>query len=154
MKQYKHKITGFIATETNSGKNFKVNNPQNFTIPSWIIEKGEDWEEIVKNFLFITEDGKEIFEGDEWFSIHIEYNSGLVFMEPFTIVIGNLKTLDLNNKYVKRFSTREAAENYIICNKPCLSFNDVWNISNNKSSDNYYVIIDKRKLKEFVKSKL
>lgn len=46
MKQYKHKITGNIATETSSGKNYKVSNPQNFTIPRWIVEDSNDWEKI------------------------------------------------------------------------------------------------------------
>jgi hypothetical protein len=55
MRKFKHKTTGFIATETNSGKNFKVNNPQNFTIPSWIIEEGKDWEEIVEKDYEILE---------------------------------------------------------------------------------------------------
>lgn len=46
MRKFKHKITGYIATETNSEKNYKVSEPKNFTIPKWIIENSEDWEEI------------------------------------------------------------------------------------------------------------
>lgn len=42
--KYKHKITGNIAELTQSGKNYKVTQPQNFTIPSWIIENSSDWE--------------------------------------------------------------------------------------------------------------
>ena len=42
--KYKHKTTGNIAELTQSGKNYKVTQPQNFTIPSWIIENSEDWE--------------------------------------------------------------------------------------------------------------
>lgn len=45
-KQYKHKTTGHIAKQTNSGKNYKVSYPQNYTIPTWIIENSNDWEEI------------------------------------------------------------------------------------------------------------
>ena len=47
MKQYKHKITGNLATETSTGKNYRVTMPQNFTVPKWIIENSCDWEEII-----------------------------------------------------------------------------------------------------------
>lgn len=47
MKQYKHKVTGNIATETSSEKNYRVTSPQNFTIPKWIIENSKEWEEII-----------------------------------------------------------------------------------------------------------
>ena len=46
MKQFKHKISGHIAKQSNSGENYKVSYPQNYTIPSWIIENSNDWEEI------------------------------------------------------------------------------------------------------------
>jgi hypothetical protein len=46
MRKFKHKITGYIATETNSEKNYKVSEPKNFTIPKWIVEDSVDWEEI------------------------------------------------------------------------------------------------------------
>jgi len=48
MKEFKHKTTGHIATETNSGKNYKVSVPQNYTIPKWIIENSTDWEEVIE----------------------------------------------------------------------------------------------------------
>lgn len=43
-EKYKHKITGYIAAETQSGKNYKVSVPQHFTIPKWIVEDSRDWE--------------------------------------------------------------------------------------------------------------
>ena len=46
IRKFKHKITGNIATETNSEKNYKVSEPKNFTIPKWIIEDSGDWEEV------------------------------------------------------------------------------------------------------------
>lgn len=46
MKKFKHKQTGHIATETHSEKNYKVSHPQNYTIPKWIIENSNDWEEV------------------------------------------------------------------------------------------------------------
>jgi len=47
-KKYKHKITGFIATETTTEKNYRVSEPKNFTVPKWIIEDSNDWIEIVE----------------------------------------------------------------------------------------------------------
>lgn len=44
MKQYKHKILDYLATETNSKENYKVSHPRHFTIPKWIIENSNDWE--------------------------------------------------------------------------------------------------------------
>jgi hypothetical protein len=46
MRKFKHKITGFIATETNSGKNYKVFEKHNYTIPTWVIVNSNDWEDI------------------------------------------------------------------------------------------------------------
>jgi len=68
MKKYKHKITGNIAVETNSGNNYKVSEPKSFTIPKWIVENSSDWEEIEEP-LFITEDGVEKFAGDSCYYI-------------------------------------------------------------------------------------
>ena len=100
-----------------------------------------------KKVLFTTEDGVNVFKGDKiWYYIHNN-----------TTLYESIASTDYHNGTISKyiyFSTKKAAENYIICNKPCLSFNDVWNISNNKSSDNHYVIIDKRELKKLVKSKL
>jgi hypothetical protein len=96
--------------------------------------------------LFTTEDGVDRIKGDEihFVDCYFKYQGKYIACENTLKLFPNRRI----------FSTKEAAENYIICNKPCLSFNDAWNISNNKSSDNHYVIIDKRKLKELVKSKL
>ena len=33
MKKYKHKLTGNIAIETSTEKNYKVSEPKNFTVP-------------------------------------------------------------------------------------------------------------------------
>lgn len=106
--------------------------------------------DVVKSeVLFRTEDNVEIREGDKYCCI---YKNNF---EPFE----DLKMFTANNGVVLKdqflfFSTKEAAENFIICNKPCLSFNDIWNISDNKSSDNNYVVVSKKELKQLVKSKL
>lgn len=97
--------------------------------------------------LFITENGVDVYEGDKYFRVI----SNWLIQEETAIYFGKYT---YKNDGILRFSTREAAENYIISNKPCLSFNDVWNISNNKDTDTHYMVVDKRKLNELVKSKL
>jgi hypothetical protein len=129
-----------------------VNNNVVFTIKQNLAEYTyyhgiHDWRKAKpKPILFTTEDGVDIFKGDEihFVDCYFKYQGKYIASENTLKLFPNRRI----------FSTKEAAENYIICNKPCLSFNDVWNISNNKSSDNHYVIIDKRQLKELVKSKL
>lgn len=54
----------------------------------------------------------------------------------------------------KWFSSEKARRNYTTCYKPCLSFNDVWNLSDNKTTDGKYVVLSKYKLQELVQSKL
>jgi hypothetical protein len=64
--------------------------------------------------LFTTEDGVEIFEGDVWHLIDPDY---------WRIWSGNHSTV--NPDRIKYFSTRQAAEEYILMNKPCLSLKEV-----------------------------
>ena len=68
----------------------------------------------VKQPLFTTEDGVDIFEGDEFIVVNI-----FTFNKHRTG-----KYLETNHMY-KYFSTKEKAEEYILLNKPCLSYGDV-----------------------------
>ena len=77
-----------------------------------------------RKLLFKAEDGVDIFEGDEWFSLHTDYNDGLNFHEPMEIIRDKKAFLNLSNEHIKRFSTQEAAEKYILMNKKALSIND------------------------------
>jgi hypothetical protein len=99
--------------------------------------------EPVKKPLFTTEDGVDIFEDDDCYIIH---NWFPLKTKAFSNDCGNTKTA---YKFV--FSTKEAAEEYILMNKPCLSINDVlsmnqWNLTETKTSTT-------NKLKKLVKSK-
>lgn len=71
---------------------------------------------IHKKPLFTTEDGVEIFEDDNYYGVNkflrIFSNNGEYFTAAY-----------LENGS-KRFSTKEAAEEYIMLNKPCLSYKD------------------------------
>lgn len=122
MQEYKHKSTGFIATETLSEKNYKVSDPKNFTIPKWIIENSNDWEKIIeKKPVFITNNGINIFEGDSfWYSNeHFE----LKYWSAPT-----MDTLSVNKAYLynkPKFITQAQAIKYIEENKPQHSKKDM-----------------------------
>lgn len=103
-----------------------------------------------KEKMFTTEDGVDIFEGDEFYCVTIP--------NKWTIQkrIGG-DGLAFNEELVRKrcFSTKEAAENYIILNKPCLSLNDVFNVYPKlKRSSNNIWTKHALEIKELVKSKL
>lgn len=93
-----------------------------------------------KPILFTTEDGVEIKEGNLfWYTnIHV--------WEVLSIAANNwsVNYVIVVNKY-KTFSTKEAAEQYILENKPCLSLNDLLEVGKTTPSinvmehdENYY----------------
>lgn len=88
--------------------------------------------------LFITEDGREIFESDFYWHV-----------SPSTFDIN--RTLAVNRRYniveSNTFSTWEAAKNYVIENKPCLSYNDILKWFNSHTDLRDFKNIVKRKLK-------
>lgn len=107
-----------------------------------------NWFELIKKYkepLFTTEDGVNIFKGDLYYIIDYDKWRALSSIANFWSGPKNLK---------QYFSTKKAAENFIKCNKPCLSYNDVWNMTTNKSSDNLWSIVTKKQLEELVKTKL
>jgi len=65
-----------------------------------------------KQPLFKTEDNINIFEGDLYFS---------VFTSSFVLRKWKAFGTSIKVSHVKDFSTKEAAEEYIVLNKPCLS---------------------------------
>lgn len=89
-----------------------------------------------KQPLFKTEDGVDIYEGDEYY-----YVDGYYLLRKSI----SSKTLFTDKR---SFSTKEKAEEYIIMNKPCLSINDI-----NFLKTEGFCFWD-RKLKELVKSKI
>lgn len=96
--------------------------------------------EKVKQPLFTTEDGKEIFKGDKfWFVDKYNFSEGIACDSDI-------------RPYLKHFSTKEAVEKYILMNKPCLSINDVIKEFNMTLSIQKECI-GIQKLKELVKEK-
>lgn len=91
-----------------------------------------------KTPLFTTEDGVDIYEGDKMFCL-----------EKGRYVILSLNTMSNAFRKAKEnyhfFSTQEAAEEYVLINKPCLSYWDIFHLIPSKY---------KSELKMIVKSKL
>ena len=101
-----------------------------------------------KQKLFTTEDGVDIFEGDNLYSIDnmLNIKKHLLFNARYddNTLLNN--RIFFNSDY-KHFSTKEKAEEYILLNKPCLSYNEVLEIV-------YFLDRSEKKLKELVKQKL
>ena len=100
----------------------------------------------VKQPLFTTEDGVDIFEGDKYYYINSNFN------DPWEII--NTKAdcpeiINKNNLNYKRFSTKEKAEEYILMHKPCLSLKDIDELLC-KNTSSYFL----EKFKKLVKQKL
>jgi hypothetical protein len=82
-----------------------------------------------KQPLFTTEDGKEIFEGDEYWFTHDDYR----------VSATKAGSEVRKNAIQKTFSTEEAAKEYVVMNKPCLSVDDVrsWYFHTQGRQDNF-----------------
>ena len=77
----------------------------------------------VKQPLFTTENGVDIFEDDKYYYINRD------FKNPWNIVSTKAdcpSVIKKNDLTYKRFSTKEKAEEYILMNKPVLSLNDIF----------------------------
>lgn len=113
----------------------------------------------IKTPLFTTEDGTDIYEGDEYFELALTFEPQ--FREAIYKCTGrpninyDYNTLEgkkkLNEVGIYYFSKREAAEEYTLMNNPCLSINEVMNITYNPTET---FTSTSNKLKELVKSKL
>jgi hypothetical protein len=91
-----------------------------------------------KTPLFTTEDGVDIFEGDDYFVVNHEYE-----IKKFTVCGGPFTFKNLG------FSSKEKAEEYILMNKPCLSLNETKKLFKTSS-----ILKFEQKLIELAKSKL
>ena len=107
-----------------------------------------------KSPLLITEDGVKYFNDNDlvWDTHNFESNDPAISVNPYFLEQTEVKyARNIGRKF---FSTKSAAENYRKCHIRCLSFNDVWNISTNKDSNNCYVIIGKSDLTQLVKERM
>lgn len=103
-----------------------------------------------KPALFISKDGKEIFEGDKIFSIE----NKPYLIDTILCLTASDKTEELFPRRIF-FSNQEAAKDYIWQNKPCLSFNEIAPIIG-QCNETTYINLDKltEKLKALIISKI
>ena len=106
--------------------------------------------EKLREALFITEDGIEIFKRDEVTFVR-KADLRITGTTLTTNIDKEERIWDGSDGYLQ-FSTKEAAEEYILMNKPCLSITDIINITYSPSETKISTIINK--LKEKVKLKL
>lgn len=77
-----------------------------------------------KQPLFTTTDGVDIYEGDNCCSImKNNFNISNYKWKPTLKYLNTLKSKIEDNFII--FSTKEKAEEYVLCNKPVLSLNDI-----------------------------
>lgn len=134
-----------IGDETNFGKitGFEIHN--NTIRVQYYIKGNWQWLssiEKAKPVLFTTEDGVSLTKDDKWHPVCIEEGLGFI---PYKIT--NFKWTGIPAKGFKAFSTKEAAEKYLILNKPCLSISDI-------ESTYFKEENIREQLKKLVKSKL
>ena len=103
----------------------------------------------IKKPLFTTEDGVDIFEN----------NTSIYILDKFTIRHIKHKDFNVISKYVKYFSTKEKAEEYILLNKPCLSLNDLKQFFPDtyvpfKKGESATEDVNTKQLEDLVKSKI
>ena len=104
-----------------------------------------------KQPIFKTEDCVDIFEGDNIYWVNIN-TFEKVNCNKYNDDLGeiSIKSL-LSKKYECKavgFSTKEKAEEYILLNKPCLSYNEVLNATKIRNKNTFET------LKDLVKSKI
>lgn len=115
----------------------------------------------LKKPLFTTEDGVDIFENKDgeikyWtlYNENSQCKANIWKISDAPIIVKNLiphRTEVLKRIGLLRFSTKEAAEEYRLMNKPCLSIEEVMSVAYNPVESR---TSSSRKLKEIVKSKL
>lgn len=103
----------------------------------------------VKQLLFTTEDGVDIYYGAK---VHSVDKNFLISADDNRYIPENFKP-KLEYKY---FSKREAAEEYILLNNPCLSIKEIAPIFGMFHLDNSKLSLDRLsdKLKDLVKTKI
>lgn len=101
----------------------------------------------IKQPLFTTEDGVDIYEDKEFNCV----NQHLYLFKEKGLCCINL------GSHIKIFSTKEAAEEYILMNKPCLSLNDVAKVyvtATKKVDSTTSITAQNRRIQELVEEKI
>jgi len=128
---------------------WKIGNVDYISISESSIGEGKRFRLVKKVPLFKSEDGVDMYVGDRYFRIISNWE----IQEENVIQLGEYI---YKNDTILRFSTEEKALEYIIENKPCLSYNDVKDIAfglfmNVNSGKTFF---NEKAVKELIKSKL
>jgi hypothetical protein len=99
----------------------------------------------VKQPLFTTEDGVDIFEGDYYYPVEKTY---------YFLHEKQTNNHCTNDDKFWIFSTKEKAEEFILMNKPCLSLNDITTIYKGINKKTNHPSSQANQLKNLVKQKL
>lgn len=138
----------YIEVEFQEGGWNYLNNLKHTTGKAYPKISTEELDKILskKEKLFTTEDGVDIYEGDKTYGIHLDT------LEP--VFDNNLpwKSKSCPLAYHKHFSTKQAAEEYILMNKPLLTVKECNELFNKFYFDKSKCF--KQLTEEFVKSKL
>jgi hypothetical protein len=123
--------------------------------PKHIENYPEFWQPVVekvKTPLFKTEDLKEVFDQQRFYTVALE-NEFDDYFEIFEQSLYSASKSDIKEflkSKDKHFSTRKAAKEYVLMNNPCLSIQDVLNKLDFEQEDRF---ITMELLKDLVKSK-
>jgi hypothetical protein len=117
---------------------------EDYIVESRIIEKHPEYfEEVKDEYRFLV------------------YTKDRAFHNPWKVVEFRKQPEDYNDKkdseFIRFFKTKAEATEYILMNKPCLSYNDVSNMCvlfNDVNWDHLKTTIDLDELKEIIKKKL
>jgi len=96
----------------------------------WDKDSGGNWLdkiEIVKDPIFTSEDGVEIFTGNDLFILSCN-NGSITDISPVSEELKTHPFKGVNGEGFKYFSTKKATENYVLMNRVSLSLNDVFKI--------------------------
>ncbi len=104
----------------------------------------------VKQKLFTSEDGVDIFEDDTFYYVKFKENKN-TYGKIFEIVTCSRPGCIYEPQFEKYFSTKEKAEEYVINNKPCLSLKEIYDLFPGYVHSSSTLI---PKLKKLVKTKL
>jgi hypothetical protein len=102
MKQYQHKATGVVFTQTKDGNFYTSDSYSKAKIPAALVEGSADYRD--PNPLFTADDGVAIYDGDKWYYV-------VIGMNP---IVRQTTTLEYHGsadqkRPVKRFATLQNA---------------------------------------------
>lgn len=158
MERYKHIPSGKIykrkVLNNDSLDNFVEEGNPSVEIPHYLVV-GNSWRKLKEQSLFTTEDGVEIHEGEAYaFVIRDKedvYEDFKLYKQPHALLHHVEQDKACPGKYLN-FSTVQKAEEYIIKNKPCLSYADLLDLQHNFGK--VFIRLNRKQLEHFIKSKL